>query len=126
MCPLNLKEMNGSQPFVYLYPCGCVFSLSGLKAMSGAAPPGNADGQLDADIKGKEKDQSGDSNGKQLDMCPQCGAKYDREMDVFMLNPPSSRRGEDARCDGATASSGASKEREEAESQGRGYGGCGG
>ncbi|KAH9836652.1 Rtf2 RING-finger-domain-containing protein [Rhodofomes roseus] len=86
MCPLNYKEMNGSQPFVCISTCGCVFSLSGLKAVSGAASPGNSDGQLDADVKGKEKEQNGD--GKQLDMCPQCGAKYDRTADVVMLNPP--------------------------------------
>lgn len=85
MCPLNFKEMNGSQPFVYLSPCGCVFSLSGLKAVIGAASPGNADGQLDTDAKGKEKAQDGDA--KQLDMCPQCGAKFDRAADIVTLNP---------------------------------------
>ncbi|KAJ2989273.1 hypothetical protein NUW54_g8839 [Trametes sanguinea] len=34
VCPLNFKEMNGSQPFVYLSTCGCVFSQAGLKALS--------------------------------------------------------------------------------------------
>lgn len=86
MCPLNLKEMNGSQPFVYLSPCGCVFSLSGLKAVIGAASPGSADSQPDADAKGKEKAQ--DVDAKQFDMCPQCGAKFDRTADIVTLNPP--------------------------------------
>lgn len=85
MCPLNFKEMNGSQPFVYLSPCGCVFSLSGLKAVTGTTSTGSADGQLDADAKGKEKAQDGDA--KQLDMCPQCGAKFDRTADIVTLNP---------------------------------------
>ena len=80
MCPLNLKEMNGSQPFVYLSPCGCVFSLSGLKAVIGAASPGSADSQPDADAKGKEKAQ--DVDAKQFDMCPQCGAQFDRTADI--------------------------------------------
>ncbi|KZT68858.1 DUF602-domain-containing protein [Daedalea quercina L-15889] len=83
MCPLNFKEMNGSQPFVYLSTCGCVFSLSGLKAVTGAASPGNSDGQLDSEVKGKE----GRDGGKQLDMCPQCGAKYDHTTDIITLNP---------------------------------------
>ncbi len=32
-----MKEMNGGVPFLYLQPCGCVFSQAGLKAM-GASP----------------------------------------------------------------------------------------
>ena len=83
MCPLNFKEMNGSQPFVYLSTCGCVFSLSGLKAVIGSPSPSNADNQLDADAKGKQKAQ----DAKQLDMCPQCGAKFDRAADIVTLNP---------------------------------------
>ncbi|KAI0960956.1 hypothetical protein AcV7_000190 [Taiwanofungus camphoratus] len=76
VCPLNLKEMNGSQPFVYINLCGCVFSLAGLKAVSG---------KLEGDVKGKQKEHDGD--GKQLDMCPQCGSKYDRAEGVITLNP---------------------------------------
>ncbi|KAL7414535.1 Rtf2 RING-finger-domain-containing protein, partial [Mrakia frigida] len=33
ICPLSLKEMNGSLPFVALRPCGCVFALAALKAI---------------------------------------------------------------------------------------------
>ncbi|KAH9850588.1 DUF602-domain-containing protein [Lenzites betulinus] len=85
VCPLNFKEMNGVQPFVYLSTCGCVFSQGGLKAVSGTAssktPP--AEGQ------GKDGETSADTEqSKNLDLCPQCGAKYDRSTHVFMLNPP--------------------------------------
>ena len=69
VCPLNIKEMNGSQPFVYIWTCGCVFSQAGLRAVSKTPPPSS-------------------SENKGLYLCPQCGAKYDRAEDVLLLNPP--------------------------------------
>ncbi|TCD71389.1 hypothetical protein EIP91_010095 [Steccherinum ochraceum] len=86
VCPLNLKEMNGVQPFVYLWTCGCVFSQGGLKAVSSSPPPRDGTGKLDEDAKGRQKDT--DDTGKQLDVCPQCATKYDRSEDVMLLNPP--------------------------------------
>ncbi|KAI0638897.1 DUF602-domain-containing protein [Trametes polyzona] len=82
VCPLNFKEMNGSQPFVYLSTCGCVFSQAGLKAVSGTAPSKNP-----SPAEASEKSPSPDQTNA-LDLCPQCGAKYDRISDVLMLNPP--------------------------------------
>ncbi|PCH33128.1 DUF602-domain-containing protein [Wolfiporia cocos MD-104 SS10] len=82
VCPLNFKEMNGSQPFVYLLPCGCVFSYAGLKAVVGNASPGASEGKLE---KGKEK--AGGAGERQFSLCPQCGAKYDRATDIVTLNP---------------------------------------
>jgi len=69
VCPLNLKEMNGGQPFVYIATCGCVMSQAGLKAV--AATP--------------SKDSAESSS--QLELCPQCSSKFDRNDDVRMLNP---------------------------------------
>ena len=80
VCPLTLKEMNGSQPFVYLWACGCVFSQSGLRAVAGTPPRDDA-GKLE-----KKESKDGES-GAQLDMCPQCGAKYHKADDVLTLNP---------------------------------------
>ena len=77
MCPLNFKEMTGVVPFVYLSTCGCVFSQAGLKAVSSSTPPSE---------KGKEKDV-GDEGAKQLHVCPQCAAKFDRSENVRVLNP---------------------------------------
>ena len=71
--------MNGVQPFVYIWTCGCVFSQAGLKAVSKSPPAQEAD-------KAKEK---GEEGSKQLDMCPQCGAKYDKSEDIVILNPAS-------------------------------------
>jgi hypothetical protein len=80
VCPLNLKEMTGVVPFVYLSTCGCVFSQAGLKAVSTG--------------KGKDKDQDQDKEdkdrvegGAQLDVCPQCASKFDRLENVRILNP---------------------------------------
>ncbi|OBZ79493.1 Phosphatidylserine decarboxylase proenzyme 1, mitochondrial [Grifola frondosa] len=87
VCPLNFKEMNGSQPFVYLSTCGCVFSQAGLRAVSGGTTPPNDSAVVDLDGKGKVQ-VLGDST-KQLDVCPQCAIKYDRTTDVLVLNPPS-------------------------------------
>ena len=73
VCPLSLKEMNGSQPFIYIATCGCVMSQAGLKALagsSGSTPP----------AEGKEVES-------QLDICPQCSKKYDKREDIRMINP---------------------------------------
>ena len=83
VCPLNLKEMTGIVPFVYLSTCGCVFSQAGLKAVSTTGTPPSE--------KGKDKDQDKDKDqpagGAQLDVCPQCATKFDRSEDVRILNP---------------------------------------
>lgn len=84
VCPLNLKEMNGSQPFVYLWTCGCVFSQAGLRAVSGTPPPRDNVGDSEHESKGVEDP----SSGKQLDVCPQCATKYDKTRDIMLLNPP--------------------------------------
>ncbi|KAF8588520.1 DUF602-domain-containing protein [Ramaria rubella] len=75
-CPLTLKEMIGTHPFVYLSTCGCVFSQAGLRAVSsssGSTPPAE-------DVKNvKEQEQK--------DVCPQCATKFTRSTDVVLLNP---------------------------------------
>lgn len=68
-CPLSQKAMTGHVPFVYLVPCGCVMSQAGFRALS-TTPPASPSG------------------GPQLDVCPQCATKFDREKDVRQINPP--------------------------------------
>lgn len=58
--------MNGAQPFVYIWNCGCVLSQAGLKTM--------------ANSKDKESPE-------QLDLCPQCQTKFSVKDDVVVLNP---------------------------------------
>ncbi|KAM5530429.1 hypothetical protein V8D89_015904 [Ganoderma adspersum] len=86
VCPLNFKEMNGSQPFVYLKSCGCVFSQAGLKAVTkstSATPP-----KSPADAPPGSESVTQDTDKPWLDLCPQCGAKYDRIADILQVNPP--------------------------------------
>jgi hypothetical protein len=68
VCPLTMKEMNGSHPFVYLRPCGCVLSLAGLKTMTASGSPREA-------------------RNDDLDLCPQCQKKFSRIDDIIALNP---------------------------------------
>lgn len=72
--------MNGSFPFVYIATCGCVVSQAGLKALAATSttPPASED---------KDKGEEKDNEPRQLDLCPQCGEKYDRLLDVRMINP---------------------------------------
>ena len=74
-CPLTLKEMIGTHPFVYLSTCGCVFSQAGLRAISGSMPPGS---QVQTEAGAQQE---------QKDVCPQCAVKFTRSIDVVLLNP---------------------------------------
>jgi len=84
VCPLTLKEMNGSQPFVYISTCGCVFSQAGLKTVTSSSSPKDKE-------KGKEKDDSGSASPPTAtpasESCPQCGKAYNPKEDVIPLNP---------------------------------------
>ncbi|KAG8806646.1 hypothetical protein FRC17_004887 [Serendipita sp. 399] len=77
VCPLTLKEMNGALPFVYVSTCGCVFSATGLRALSSPAesstPP--------------TTNSTAATTSKSILSCPQCSTQYDRLTDVRTLNP---------------------------------------
>ncbi|ESK91294.1 hypothetical protein Moror_2839 [Moniliophthora roreri MCA 2997] len=75
ICPFSLKEMNGAQPFLYIWTCGCVFSQAGLKTMASNSPT-------------PPKEEEKDATSTQVDLCPQCSAKYSKADDVILLNPP--------------------------------------
>ncbi|KIK22903.1 hypothetical protein PISMIDRAFT_477484 [Pisolithus microcarpus 441] len=77
VCPLNLKEMNGAYPFVYIHTCGCVFSQSGLKAVIGSTLPS----------KNPSNDGGSAVDKEQPDVCPQCATEFSRYTDIFTINP---------------------------------------
>ncbi|KAJ3749734.1 DUF602-domain-containing protein [Lentinula raphanica] len=79
VCPLNLKEMNGVQPFVYISTCGCVFSQAGLKTVVSASST--------AKEKNQSSSESEPSPEPELEICPQCATKFSLKEDVVMLNP---------------------------------------
>jgi len=78
VCPLNMKEMNGPQPFVYISTCGCVFSQAGLRTLTSPKE------------KGKEKEGNttppSESPIDIIELCPNCATKYTKD-DVVALNP---------------------------------------
>jgi hypothetical protein len=65
--------MNGSQPFIYIRSCGCVFSLAGFKTVANVA---------------SRSPKSDGAEEKALELCPQCQKKYSPEDDIITLNPP--------------------------------------
>lgn len=84
--------MNGGVPFVYLAPCGCVLSRAGLKALAGTGattPP--SDTAAAAGGKNKNTKDEEEEEKKQvklaMEICPQCGTKYEKATDVRTLNP---------------------------------------
>jgi hypothetical protein len=63
-------------PFVYLAPCGCVFSRAGLAAV---ASPSKSKSDVAEVKEAREKDD-------EKHLCPQCGAKF-AQADVRTINP---------------------------------------
>lgn len=79
-CPLTQRPMNGRHTFVYLRPCGCVLSESGLRNVCAPGRKGKADVS--------ESEQA----------CPACSTPFryaeldvaadDLDADVVWINPP--------------------------------------
>lgn len=84
ICPLNLKEMNGTQPFVYIATCGCVFTQAALKTVTKASSTTSPPPEKDKD-QGEDSKSNGETDSLQL--CPQCGCKFSRKDDVRIINP---------------------------------------
>ncbi|KAH7884052.1 Rtf2 RING-finger-domain-containing protein [Phlebopus sp. FC_14] len=82
ICPLNLKEMNGTQPFAYIFPCGCVFSQAGLRTVLGFSLSSSRDAS-----SGEDEGKTNGETEQQLDVCPQCGTKFSRSEDILAINP---------------------------------------
>ncbi len=75
VCPLTLKEMSGTLPFVYLATCGDVFSTAGLKAVSSPSSSSSSTPPKDGDAKSL------------TEPCPQCAKPFSRTEDVRTINP---------------------------------------
>jgi len=85
-CPLTLKEMSGSLPFVYLTTCGGVFSAAGLKAVSSSSPSSSSAGTPPNDSEAPEL-LGEPPEAKHLEPCPQCAKLFSRARDVRTINP---------------------------------------
>ncbi|GAA6028732.1 hypothetical protein JCM8097_007367 [Rhodosporidiobolus ruineniae] len=78
VCPISLREMNGSVRFLYRKPCGCVMSEAALKEM-----------RRGLDKKG-DKAQAEDAQGGELSdehVCPVDGERSDVPEEWVVLNP---------------------------------------
>lgn len=80
ICPLTLREMSGQVPFVYITTCGDVFSAAGLRTVATSAPSSSTPSPP---AEGDEKKPT-----PALDLCPQCGTKFNKTKDVRSINPP--------------------------------------
>jgi len=89
VCPLTMKEMLGSIPFVFLWSCGCVFSKAGLKTL--ATPFEEAEKRnpeaAQSDGSDKENKDAAGAKAEKTIPCPQCGKPY-TQAQVIPLNPP--------------------------------------
>lgn len=82
--------MNGGVPFVYLAPCGCVLSRAGLKALAGTGattPPSDTAAAAGGKNKNTEDEEKQVKLAMAMEICPQCGTKYEKATDVRTLNP---------------------------------------
>jgi hypothetical protein len=90
-CPLSLKEMSGSVPFIALRHCGCVFSDASIRAVVPsltrgiAAKPHVVEDKPDEAIAVVTKEKPGVLVG-----CPNCTKEFDpTKVDAIMpINPP--------------------------------------
>lgn len=80
ICPLSLKEMNGTLPFVALRPCGCVFALAALKAIISSTPltpPTTSSSGSDGDDATKPSSGKKSKAAEGASMpCPQCSMPF--------------------------------------------------
>lgn len=92
ICPLSMKEMTGSVPFIALRPCGCVFSDASIRAVIPSLTKGTA-GKA---VKHEEKSDEGtpvvddDSKAKsKMVTCPNCGKEFDPTLptSILPINP---------------------------------------
>lgn len=72
VCPLNQRPMNGRHRFLYLVPCGCVMSESGLRATLSEEHTSGKNGNFPPN--GGEKGSKSDS--KSTAACPVCGTAF--------------------------------------------------
>nr|XP_031863447.1 uncharacterized protein CI109_001323 [Kwoniella shandongensis]KAA5530519.1 hypothetical protein CI109_001323 [Kwoniella shandongensis] len=93
VCPLSLREMSGSVPFIALRNCGCVFSEGAIRAVVPSLTRG-----VDSTTKNDEDEKNGSPSsgeegvraGKKEVACPNCGKSFDPTAlnAVLPINPP--------------------------------------
>ncbi|KAK8864586.1 hypothetical protein IAR55_001836 [Kwoniella newhampshirensis] len=101
VCPLSLREMSGSVPFIALRNCGCVFSEAAIRAVVPSLTKGvvNSTAKKDDSPESDGAKKSGSppsageeegGGGKKDVACPNCGKSFDPTAinAVLSINPP--------------------------------------
>ncbi|RXK39346.1 hypothetical protein M231_03425 [Tremella mesenterica] len=80
VCPLSMKEMTGSVPFIALRPCGCVFSDASIRAVIPTLSRG---------IAAKTPSNDNSNEDKSQVTCPNCGASFNptSPTSILPINP---------------------------------------
>jgi len=86
-CPLSLKEMSGSVPFIALKPCGCVFSDASIRAVIPNLTRGIAASVVVSDEKTEEAKPVVEV--KKTVVCPNCATDFDPTLPTSIqpINP---------------------------------------
>ncbi|ORY32914.1 Rtf2 RING-finger-domain-containing protein [Naematelia encephala] len=89
VCPLSLKEMSGTVPFIALRPCGCVFSDAAIRAVIPNLTKGSAASAMIKDDKPDEA-KPVTSGVKEEVACPNCGKPIEptKSSTILPINPP--------------------------------------
>lgn len=91
VCPLSLKEMSGTVPFIALRPCGCVFSDSSIRGII----PTLTKGVGAKAVPKEERDDKPDEAKPVVEAkkgwvtCPNCGTSFDPTLpsSILPINP---------------------------------------
>ncbi len=81
ICPLTMKEMSGSLPFVALRSCGCVFSEAGLRSVVAAEADASGEAPITPPASDGEREDAGakasPAAAPRMMPCPNCNTPFD-------------------------------------------------
>ena len=91
-CPLSLKEMSGTVPFIAIRQCGCVFSEAAIRSVipSLAKAPSVAPREVPDEAKPLPSSTTADASQQKTVACPNCGKDIEpsKSNAVISINPP--------------------------------------
>ncbi|WVQ81735.1 hypothetical protein IAT38_003860 [Cryptococcus sp. DSM 104549] len=88
VCPLSLREMTGSIPFIALRPCGCVFSDAAIRAVIPTLTKGIGAKALQSDETPEEAKAVTKPEGAEV-ACPNCNKVFEPTTinSILPINP---------------------------------------
>ncbi|WVO15936.1 hypothetical protein L204_103601 [Cryptococcus depauperatus] len=90
ICPLSLRDMSGSFPFIAIHSCGCVFSDAAIRAIIPNLTKGIAAKTVGDEISEEAKiaDKENHQDAREV-ACPNCGKPFDptATTSIIPINP---------------------------------------